>query len=166
MIRRAKILEIPEILELTKQCAQDMISKGIHQWNEHYPSEKAFVRDIDRGELFVKIFNKKIIGVIAISTYMDKEYEEVKWLTPNENNLYIHRLAVLPEYQGSGYAKELMEFGELYAKKKKFASIRLDTFSQNKRNQRFYEHRGYQKLEEIYFPDQSVDPFYCYELVL
>lgn len=166
MIRRAKILEIAEILELTKQCAQDMISRGIHQWNEHYPSEVAFAKDIDRGELFIKVFNKKIIGVIAISTYMDKEYEEVKWLTPNENNLYIHRLAVLPKYQGFGYARELMDYGEWYAKEKNYASIRLDTFSKNKRNQHFYEQRGYHKLEEIFFPDQSTHPFYCYELVL
>jgi len=59
-----------------------------------------------------------------------------------------------------------MAFAETYARNKNFAAVRLDTFSQNKRNQRFYEIRGYTKLTDIYFPKQSEHPFHCYELVL
>ena len=71
-----------------------------------------------------------------------------------------------PNYQGLGYAQQLMAFAETYAIENKFSSIRLDTFSQNKRNQKFYELRGYKRLGTIFFPKQSEDPFYCYELVL
>jgi hypothetical protein len=59
-----------------------------------------------------------------------------------------------------------MDFAEIQAKKTKASSIRLDTFSQNIRNQKFYELRSYKRLGEIYFPKQSTYPFYCYELVL
>ena len=97
---------------------------------------------------------------------MDDEYIPVSWLTPNENNLYVHRLAVHPEFQGKGFAQKLMDYAENYAKTNSFASIRLDTFSKNERNQKFYEVRGYQRLENIMFPKQSKYPFYCYELVL
>ena len=97
---------------------------------------------------------------------MDKEYEPVKWLTNNSQNLYIHRLAVHPKMQGKGYAQQLMDFAESYAKQNNYISIRLDTFSKNFRNQRFYEQRGYVRLENVYFPQQSQDPFYCYELVI
>jgi len=68
--------------------------------------------------------------------------------------------------QGQGYAQKLMTFAENYAIENNYASIRLDTFSQNKRNQKFYELRGYKRLGNIYFPKQSEHPFYCYELVL
>ena len=44
-----------------------------------------------------------------------------------------------------------MDFAEKYAKEKKFASVRLDTFSVNKRNLKFYESRGYQRLEGSIF---------------
>ena len=37
---------------------------------------------------------------------------------------------------------------------------------QNKRNQKFYELRNYQKLDNIFLPNQSEHPFYCYEKVL
>ena len=69
------------------------------------------------------------------------------------------------EVSGKGLEK-LSKIFEKYAKEKKFASVRLDTFSVNKRNLKFYESRGYQRLEGIYFPKQSEFPFYCYELIL
>lgn len=166
MIVPAKIFEIPEILILTKACAQAMISKGIYQWNEYYPSKQAFENDIDRKELYVLKIENKIAGTLVISTFMDDEYTSVDWLSPNENNLYIHRLAVHPSFQKQGYAVQLMEYAEAFAKANKATSIRLDTFSQNARNQSFYEQRGYKRLGNIYFPKQSEHPFYCYELLL
>ena len=166
MIRCAKIVEIPDILELVKACAKHMEKKGIFQWNEIYPSRAAFEKDISRKELFVLKSENNIIGCITITPLMDEEYIPVKWLTPNKNIIYIHRLAVQPEYHGKGHAQQLMHFAENYARDKRYISIRLDTFGQNKRNQRFYKQRGYKKLEKIYFPNQSDYPFYCYELVL
>ncbi|MGB5236651.1 MAG: GNAT family N-acetyltransferase [Flavobacteriaceae bacterium] len=166
MIRRAKIEEIPEIIELTKACAHHMTEEGISQWNEHYPSEQAFVRDISRDELYAFEIDGKVIGVIAVTTLIDEEYVSVQWLTQTGNNLYIHRLAVHPRLQGRGYAQQLMSFAEELAIDNNCESIRLDTFSKNFRNQRFYEQRGYVKLGDIFFPKQSEYPFHCYELIL
>lgn len=153
-------------MALTKACAMHMSERGIFQWNENYPSEEVFEKDISRGELHVLSDKNELIGVIAITTAMDKEYVPVKWLTLNENNVYIHRLAVHPKYQGNGYAQKLMSFAEARARQANYKSIRLDTFSQNSRNQKFYEQRGYIRLQDVYFPLQSEHPFHCYELVL
>ena len=166
MIRRAKISEIPDILTITQACAKKMQENGIFQWNEHYPSKEAFQKDIDRGELFVMEEKNTVQGTIVISTVMDEEYKPIQWLTPNGNSVYIHRLSVHPNLQGKGLAQQMMDFAENHAREHRFVSVRLDTFSQNKRNQRFYEQRGYQKLGDIYFPKQSMHPFHCYELVL
>lgn len=166
MIRHAKISEIKDILNITKACAAEMNDNGIFQWNEHYPSESAFLNDLERNELYVKESNGQVIGNIVISTLMDEEYVPIQWLTPNGNSTYIHRLGIHPSYQGKGFAQELMDYAEAYSKSNGFNSVRLDTFSQNKRNQRFYEQRGYQKLDDIFFPKQSIHPFHCYELVL
>jgi ribosomal protein S18 acetylase RimI-like enzyme len=166
MIRHAKISEIPDILVITKACAHYMMDKGIYQWNEEYPSAGAFEKDIERNELFVLEVAKNVIGTVVVSTLMDNEYMPVKWLTPNSNNVYIHRLAIDPKFQRKGYAQKLMAFSENRARNNGFISVRLDTFSQNNRNQKFYETRGYQRLEDIYYPKQSEQPFHCYELVL
>lgn len=165
MIRRAKISEIPDIIAICNACAAHMISNDILQWNESYPSASVFEKDIERGDLYI-LYDKQIIGTIVLTTSIDEEYLPVNWLTPNFNNIYVHRLSVHPHHQRKGYAQQLMGFAENHAKENSFVSIRLDTFSQNKRNQIFYETRGYQKLEDIFLPKQSKYPFHCYELVL
>ncbi len=166
MIRLAKAEDIDILMVVTKACANYMISKDIYQWNEHYPSKSAFENDVRRNELYVLEVNSTIIGCIVISTHMDDEYIPIEWLTPNNKNIYIHRVAIHPNYQGKGYAQQLMAFAEKYTIENNYTSIRLDTFSQNKRNQKFYELRGYKRLGDIYFPKQSEFPFHCYELVL
>ncbi len=166
MIRSAKISEISDILKLTEACAKAMIEQGIYQWNEHYPSRSVFEKDVREKSLYALIIDGQLLGTVVISPKMDQEYVPVKWLTPNQNNLYIHRLAVAPEHQGKGYAQRLMDFAERQAREKGYVSVRLDTFSQNRRNQIFYETRGYQKLGDIFFPKQSEYPFHCYELPL
>ena len=165
MIQKAKETDLNFLLDITKACAQLMISNGIYQWNERYPTMEVFQDDLKREEFFVLNVNEIIIGCVTISEHMDDEYRNVAWLTPNGNQIYIHRLAVHPNYQNQGYAKRIMGFAEAIAKKKRVHSIRLDTFSKNFRNQKFYELCGYQKLGSIYFPKQSEHPFYCYELV-
>lgn len=166
MIRKGNLKDIDAIMLLTKACAKAMIAKGIYQWNEHYPNPSAFEKDLKRNELYVLEIDGQVKGTIVISTFMDEEYMPIDWLTQNSNNIYIHRLAIYPELQGQGYAQQLMNFAEQFAIDNSYSSIRLDTFSQNKRNQKFYELRGYKRLGDIYFPKQSEYPFHCYELVL
>ena len=164
MIRKATDLDLNSIMQITKACAKHMTNQQIYQWNEHYPNRNAFENDVQRGELYVYAQNNICIGCIAITTIKDVEYVPVEWLT-KDKNIYIHRLAVHPKYQGKGIAQQMMTFAENYAKTNGYFSVRLDTFSQNKRNQKFYETRGYKRLGNIYFPKQSKHPFYCYELV-
>ncbi|WP_412559510.1 GNAT family N-acetyltransferase [Winogradskyella sp. MIT101101] len=166
MIRKGSLEDIDSIMNLTKACANTMIANGIYQWNEHYPNPPAFINDVNRNELYVLEIDNQVKGTIVISTFMDEEYISIKWLTKNKKNVYIHRLAIHPDLQGQGYAQQLMDFAENHAIENDYSSIRLDTFSQNKRNQKFYELRGYKRLGDIYFPKQSEFPFHCYELVL
>ncbi len=166
LIKPALKKEIDAVLKVTAACNLFMRSKGIIQWTANYPSRKAFENDVLRGELFLLTLDNSIIGCIVVSSEIDEEYKPVKWLTPTSRHKYIHRLAIHPNHQKKGYAKKLMNFAEDLAKKEGCVSVRLDTFSQNKGNQQFYESRGYEKLESIFYPEQSQDPFYCYELVL
>ena len=165
-IRQAYQDDLLKAKKLTEACAVGMQQLGIFRWNEYYPSLEKLQQDIDQKELYVLEENYQILGIIVLSEIMDEEYINVSWLTPSEKNLYIHRLATHPKSWGKGYDQKLMDFAEEFARKLDFNSIRLDTFSLNKRNQKFYEARGYQKLEDIYFPKQSAAPFHCYEFVL
>jgi len=165
-IEKAAFSDLEKLYGITKSCAKHMIDQGIFQWNNYYPSKEILQMDIELQQIWKLTDENTVIGIVVLSEIEDTEYKTVKWLTNGSRNLYIHRLAVDPIFQGKGYAQKLMCFAENYAKEHHFNSIRLDTFSQNKRNQDFYEKRNYVKLESIYFPKQSQFPFYCYEKVL
>lgn len=165
-IEKASINNLEKLYAITKNCAKHMIDQGIFQWNNDYPSREILQLDIELQQIWKLTVENTIIGIVVLSEIEDEEYKTVKWLTNNNQNLYIHRLAIDPIFQGKGYAQKLMIFAENYAREHQYNSIRLDTFSQNKRNQEFYKKRNYVKLESIYFHEQSEFPFYCYEKVL
>ncbi len=165
-IELAEINDINDIMKMIHDCANDLIGKNIFQWNEKYPSRDIFLSDIEKKNLFILKNNSGIIGCIALSHEKDIEYNDVKWLTKDDKNLYLHRLAVDPKFQKKGIGKLLMDFAEDYARNNKFISVRLDTFSKNERNNRFYKSRKYTKLDDVYFPNQSEFPFHCYEKIL
>ena len=166
MIRKANLEDLDAVKKVAETCAIHLSNQGIFQWNESYPNITAFEQDFNRGELYVLYAQNTLVGCITISSVKDSEYDAISWLTQDTKHYYIHRLAISPAFQKQGHARTLMDFAESFAKSNAGVSVRLDTFSQNKRNQRFYENRGYQPLGNIYFPKQSQDPFYCYELIL
>jgi ribosomal protein S18 acetylase RimI-like enzyme len=166
VIKKASKQDLEQLLNVVKSCGQNLIEQGIFQWNEEYPKREDLLEDLELQELWKLENENSIIGLIVLTENEDAEYQDVKWLTKNHKNLYIHRLAIHPDFQGKGYAQKLMDFAEKYALDNSYNSIRLDTFSQNKRNQQFYEQRNYIKLESIYFPNQSAFPFYCYEKII
>ena len=121
-IELAKTSDLDGVMKVIKACSADLISKKIFQWSEKYPSSEVFKNDIDKNTLFVAKHKSKIIGCVALCSNKDLEYKNVKWLTEDNKNLYIHRLAVDPNFQKKGIGKSLMDFAEEYAKK---ISLRL-----------------------------------------
>ena len=165
-IELAKITDLNRIMEITRACAIDLISNNIFQWNEKYPSKEAFKKDIEKNTLYICKNKSRITGCISLCADKDEEYENVEWITEDFKNLYLHRLAVHPEYQKKGVGRSLMDFAEEYAKLNGFKSVRLDTFSQNPRNNKFYKSRNYVQLGDVFFPMQSEFPFHCYEKII
>ncbi|WP_111706975.1 GNAT family N-acetyltransferase [Lutibacter citreus] len=165
-IEKAVLSDLEQLYCITTSCAKHMESQGIFQWNAHYPSKNVLQNDLQLNQLWKLVKDRELIGIIVLTNIVDEEYHTVKWNSESSDNLYIHRLAVHPKFQGKGYAQKLMNFAEKFAVENKYTSIRLDTFSKNKRNQHFYEKRNYIKLESIYFQNQSSYPFYCYEKTL
>ena len=166
MIRKAVVEDIPQIKKITEACAQHMIDQGIYQWNKNYPSLEVLTKDVKANNVYVYLVEQKIVGTVMFSMEMDDFYHEIDWLTQDAKQLYVHRLAVHPHYQKQGIARALMDFGEALAKEKKCLSIRLDTFSKNPRNNRFYQARQYQQVGQVFFSQKSEHPFYCYEKLL
>ena len=166
MIRKATQKDLIRVKKITEVCAEKMIKQNIYQWNKYYPSLHVLEKDIQEENLLVIEIKGTVWGCIMFSEEKDPVYNTIDWLTPDNSNIYVHRLAIHPNKQGQGYGFRLMNFVEKQAANTQIESIRLDTFSQNPRNIKFYSKRGYKKLGDVYFLNQSPFPFHCFEKVL
>lgn len=167
MISLGELHEIDEIIALTKACGLHMRENGIDQWDENYPDRASIQKDLDTKTLFAFREDDTILGIVVLNENQDEEYSEIKWSTSEDDrNIVVHRLAVHPSHQGKGIARKIMDFAEDFAKEKEYDAIRLDTFSQNSRNQRFYTNRGYTDLGPVYLKYKKEHPYYCYELLI
>ena len=159
--------EIDTIIALTERCGVHMRENGIDQWDENYPDYANIENDLRTETLFAFRDGDTILGIVVLNETQDEEYSEIDWLTDSKSrNLVVHRLAVDPIHQGKGIARKVMEFSENFAREHGYDSIRLDTFSQNRRNQRFYSVRGYADLGPVYLKYKKEYPYVCYELLI
>ena len=159
--------EVDAILTLTRACGKHLRDNGIDQWDENYPDRGTIVQDVDTETLFAYREDNEVLGIVVLNELQDDEYSQIKWSTSNQDkNIVVHRLAVSPDQQGKGLGRKLMDFAEQWAKDNNYDAIRLDTFSQNPRNQRFYTSRGYTDLGPVYLKYKKDHPYYCYELLL
>lgn len=166
-ISLGNIVEVDQILALTRACGQHMRDNGIDQWDADYPSREILLQDLETETLFAYRENDTVIGIVVLNETQDAEYADVDWSTTEaDRNIVVHRLAVRPDHQGKGIARQLMDFAEAWAVENKYDAIRLDTFSQNTRNQRFYTSRGYRNLGSVYLKYKKDHPYFCYELRL
>ena len=164
-IETASEEQLEEILALLSVVVKDMNSKGFFQWGEDYPTREMFEKHIADKGLIVMIDDGMIIGYVLITEEQDKEYAHVDWEDKYGRSVVIHRLAIAPERQGQGLANQLMDFAEGYARENGFTSIRLDTYSDNKRARSFYVGRGYQYRGITHFKQREKE-YYCFEKII
>jgi ribosomal protein S18 acetylase RimI-like enzyme len=161
-INQAENKDKEEIFALLVRCKNRLIEQKIYQWDSEYPSIDYIDCDISKGSLNKLSINGKIAGVISFDDFQESQYFSVSWKLPMEPVVVIHRLAVDPEFQGCGFAKQLMNFAEISAAEAGYATIRLDAYSGNQAVVGFYARRGYTKAGEIFFPRRDL-PFVCME---
>ncbi|MDE7252077.1 MAG: GNAT family N-acetyltransferase [Acetatifactor sp.] len=96
--------------------------------------------------------NEVLIGTVAVRVIdIDKKVIELK------------RMFVLPEYQGKGYGRLLLEYAIDYAREQQYHKICLDTRKQFSAAQYLYRSSGFQETEK--YNDNEHAELY-FELIL
>jgi ribosomal protein S18 acetylase RimI-like enzyme len=74
------------------------------------------------------------------------------FLSPKEDCLYLGKLAVTKEAQGSGLARQLVSVAETRARARKLATLRLEARIELVENQAMFAHLGFVKVGETAHP--------------
>ena len=164
-IRKGRVFEIDEIMDMYSSCVKGMIAANIDQWDSSYPNKEVILEDLKNETFYILTIDKRIIGGINIDNIQDKTYLDINWKDTENKFLVVHRLAVRKEYWKKGIGKKLMNFAELLVKQKKLNSIRLDTYNTNPIAINFYLNLGYTKKGEIYLKPNK-NEYYCFEKLI
>ncbi|MHC4131926.1 MAG: GNAT family N-acetyltransferase [Planctomycetota bacterium] len=164
-IIKAKEEDISGVMYLLNKCIKDMQSNGIDQWDESYPTKDMIAEDIQNQYMYAIKDSKDFVAIVTLNSKGAPEYDTVRWLTEDGKSLFIHRLAILPNWYRKKIATKLMEFAEGYALENNYVSIRLDVYSQNFKGVGLYESCGYQRTGQVHFRNKK-PPFFCYEKIL
>jgi len=165
IIRKAKITEIDQIMNMYNSCVNGMLKLDIDQWDSTYPNKKIIYQDLNNETYFIAVIQDEIIAGINIDKIQDKTYLSIKWNDTANKFLVVHRLGVKEEYWSQGIGKILMDFAEDMVKKNKLNSIRLDTYNSNKKAIKFYINLGYKKLGTIFLKPNK-NEYYCFEKLI
>lgn len=157
--------DAPAVMDLLTLCMEDLLSRGIHQWDHLYPDISFVEADVRAGSLHLVREDGRCIGCVSLDDEQPEAYAALPWNCATGRAMVIHRLAVHPERQGHGIGRMLMDHAENHARENGFSCIRLDTYTGNPRALAMYARRGYRQAGQVYFP-RRVLPFDCMELVL
>lgn len=144
--RIAVIGDLKEICDLVGAAVDTMIQNQIFQWDEVYPTEQDFQKDIERGQLYVGIIEGRIAVVYVVNQECDEQYINGAWQYADAPYYVIHRLCVNPTYQNRAVARRTMLHIEEQLADRGIHAIRLDAFSENPYALRLYESLGYVRV--------------------
>jgi N-acetylglutamate synthase-like GNAT family acetyltransferase len=152
MIRKARIEDLNDILEVIKDAKELLRKNNSMQWQtSKYPDASIFLEDIRKGYLYVCEEDGKVGGVATLLEEPDENYHEIEGQWLNDEKYYsIHRLAVKSEYYGRGIAKQLFKYFEEITKKAGIKNIRVDTTSENSVMHHLLNIFNYQVCGKIY----------------
>jgi len=125
ILRLAEVGDIPQIVELTKLVVAQMQAQGNFQWDDRYPVEATFIKDIADEVLWALVVEStgEVLGFCAITTDQGDDYAAV-W-DISQDAIVPHRLAVHPKAQGRGVAKSLLQKAEDLAVLRGFKSVSI-----------------------------------------
>ena len=161
-IRLATQDDLPALMALVRRVVPLMRATDNLQWDETYPNDAVFQRDIDLDQLWIAEVNVNIAGVAAITMDQEPDYAQVGW-DITEPAIVVHRLAVDPAFRGQGAAGALMQKAEEIAIERGITALRIDTNTQNQATQRLFPKLGYLFAGEISLEFRPGLRFLCYE---
>ena len=161
-IRLATPHDLPALMGLVRRVVPLMRATGNLQWDETYPNDAVFQRDIDLNQLWIAEVNGSIAGVAAITMDQEPDYTQVGW-DISEPAIVVHRLAVDPAFRGQGAAGVLMQKAEEVAVERGISALRVDTNTNNEATQRLFPKLGYLLAGEISLEFRPGLRFLCYE---
>ena len=140
-IKNVTASDIEKIFELYKIASNyQREKKTVIVWPDF--DREMVITEIAENRQFKLIVNNEVVCIWAI-TFSDEQI----WEDSNTDSaIYIHRIAVNPNFRGNNYIATITNWAKEYALKKEIQFIRLDTLGENKNLITHYKNAGFHFL--------------------
>ncbi|WP_051624031.1 GNAT family N-acetyltransferase [Clostridium akagii] len=139
--------DVNTIVELLNKVTLSLHQKNINQWT--YPwNFKEINMDIENKNIYVITIAKLIVGTFSIK---DMDINAVLHIS-EPNNLYLYRIAILPEYQGKNIGLEIINY-VFKISKNRGKILYLDCYAGNVKLKDFYSRSGFDFCGD--FPEED-----------
>jgi len=139
-IQNSTLQDVKDIVRLYAYARAYQNEKGAVPWP--IITSKIIEKEISEGRQWKMIQNGKI-SCVWVTTFEDPHIWREKDKDPA---IYIHRIAIDPEFRGLNLVGTLMTWAKGYATKNKKEYIRLDTVGHNKPLIAHYQKNGFTYL--------------------
>lgn len=148
-ISKVTVSEIAALHQILVECGLDLQKRfNLSYWVPPYPLRK-MIKDALNMDLYAIELNSELIGTFTIETTIPPgylKYGHINWQNPGLEAFYIHRLAILPLFQGKAIGSWCLQQIEKLAINQNYSAIRLDAVKINRNLLKFYEKSGYKRV--------------------
>ena len=135
-----------------------------------YPTDEFLMDSIRNKELYVLLSESNHMASMILNHKCTDGYEKIHWnitATPQEITV-VHALGVLPDYQGQGIAKLMVQAAIRTAKENGQKAVRLDVLSTNIPAQKLYSDMGFNYMDtiQLFYEDTGSTNYLLYEYTL
>ncbi|ATF42033.1 GNAT family N-acetyltransferase [Weissella paramesenteroides] len=152
--RQAKPSDVDAIYRIIQQAVAYLGSQNSPQWQgSAEPNRKEFEDDINKGIVYVLIYNHQVAGVGKLVPGPEQAYEDIdgSWLGNESQYMSLHRIAIDADVRGQGLAHQLIHDLVMLSLDHGYRDIRIDTHEINKGMQKTvkkadFDYRGHVQM--------------------
>jgi ribosomal protein S18 acetylase RimI-like enzyme len=156
-VREARSEEHAEAGRVTAHAYREFIRPGEDDWDRYLTRIADVAARADRTTILLAIEDGRVLGSLTLELderVRDEDDEEHRPLEPGE--AHIRMLGVDPAARARGVARALMAESEARARAAGKTLLTLHTTRRMKAARAMYERLGYERDEDIVFPDGFV----------
>ena len=138
----------------------EVINKRTDLYNEdnaYFPSDEMMLEAIRGGFLFVGIEDAQIVAGMILNHFCDASYANANWQVHAAADEFtvLHALRILPEYEGCGLGRQMVQFMLDHAQETGQKAVRLDVLDGYEGPLKMYTGYGFKHIDtmEIFYED-------------
>jgi GNAT superfamily N-acetyltransferase len=151
-IKKLNEQNISDAWIIIKECSDWLYGSGLEHWKNYYTLQR--MKDkLKYADVFCLYEDETPVATVSLSMQSPEYYSPIDLGyfsdISSQKIVFMSSLGVRPDYQGKGYAKELLRFSEKYAKDNGCNAIGFDARQKYAKLIEFYIKEGFIEVGEM-----------------